>query len=113
MFNNSTREREDRKTCVEKWDDNRSDTFISNIAVNQIRSLLSILEFRRDDDVTEKIINNVAEMLSTVLTSAAECTFGSYKPQPESKRKINNKQWFDTECRDARECFRVAKKQHR
>ena len=92
---------------VKLWDSNKSDLFIENINYDEISKINSFLDvLGTEQNVHIHNINETVRRIENLFISNSKASFGQKRIKPNSHRQnTTNKQWFNKECRDARNTY--------
>ena len=105
--NNSSTEETGNTEKVNKWENEKSIEFSSNINLLKLNAVNEILLNTTNEMIDKSFINNVVQDIGDLLTNAAKETFGTkivYKRKDIAKPKINTKSkpWYNIECKNAK-----------
>ena len=92
---------------VKLWDSNKSDLFTENINYDEISKINSFLDvLGTEQNVHIHNINETVRRIENLFISNSKASFGQKRIKPNSHRQnTTNKQWFNKECRDARNTY--------
>ena len=103
------------KESIGKWEHDKSCEYNNNIDINKTNDILTCLLcfFEDIEHVDKPVVNDIVNYICDDLLTAAKNTFGfnvSNKNDKKYNQKKLNKEWFSTECRNARKEFRKSKR---
>ena len=97
------------------WNSNKADDFTqvlhndnSNVVLNELNTLIDNIN---TDSVTPDQVNGIVNDLGNVLLNAASSTFGQNQRRKKGN-SVNNKPWFNGECKVKRDEFHNARKKY-
>ena len=103
-----------KKTTVEEkinlWDSEKSNIFVQNFdskALSEIGDRLSALANK--DTIKQEDIEFIVDVIGKLFSDTAEISFGKKRILNDRKTK-NKTQWFNAECRRARNQYHYARK---
>ena len=97
------------------WNSNKADDFTqvlhndnSNVVLNELNTLIDNINI---DPVTPDQVNGIVNDLGNVLLNAASSTFRQNQRRKKGN-SVNNKPWFNGECKVKRDEFHNARKKY-
>ena len=93
------------------WNDDKKEAFCLNLDYGEVLKITSALDvLTQGNSINPESINNIVCQIENLFLSAAKRSFG-YKSQTKSKKILQeNKKWFNSECRSARNSYHIARK---
>ena len=93
---------------IKLWEEHKSQQFVENIRQADVDDILENLNNITSENVQIENINDIVQKIETLFTSNSKITFGVKKPKPPKNK--TNKQWFNTECKNARNIYHNTRK---
>jgi len=96
----------DEKVRKFNWD--KKNDYLENLNVQKLNEAIFKLS---NDDLTQTMLNDVVTSIETLLVDNAKTCFGVYSCKPNISKYHNkkHKQWFNNDCKDARNKFHMHK----
>ena len=93
---------------VKLWDENKSQNFVENISQSDVDDILHSVNDITPETTNTETVNEIVRKIEALFVSNSKNTFGVKKPHRDTK----NKNWFNTECQNARNIYHYTRKMY-
>ncbi|MEW8547931.1 MAG: hypothetical protein AB2693_30870, partial [Candidatus Thiodiazotropha sp.] len=95
---------------IKLWDESKKEDFVHYIDQSEILKINEFLDTLAKNEITSDDINLVISDIENLFSSTSEKSFGCKKRNTQSNTHMQNKPWFNYECRNARNSYHKARK---
>ena len=97
------------KPKVKLWNECNAEAYFENFEYSKVNEISKYLNSLLSKDINCEDINYVVTQIENLFVSNAEKSFG-FQKQFTAKNTHQNKPWFDSDCRKARNIYHNARK---